>query len=174
MQPLSPEVSIAVPQVGSQRLRRVELKPLSASSCLWAFGAMSYIQRPYFQSHSNAEGYFGRFDGDHYPPELRAALEELASSYQELYRTPELQTALNKARAGLQGRPIPIHYREHISNQVGGAQVFNKRDLPILILNARSTWEMLISRSRVRMSVECSISPHTGPSNCWPVHAEGY
>jgi tryptophan synthase beta chain len=87
-----------------------------------------YIQRPYFQSYPDDEGYFGRFGGNHYPPELRPALEELASSYQELHQTPEFQRELNKVRVGLQGRPTPIHYLENISNQVGGAQIYVKRE----------------------------------------------
>jgi tryptophan synthase beta chain len=86
------------------------------------------IHRSYLQSYPDAEGYFGRFGGNHYPPELRPALEELASSYQELHQTPEFQSALNKVRIGLQGRPTPIHYLENISKQVGGAQIFIKRE----------------------------------------------
>ncbi|KAJ5813091.1 Tryptophan synthase beta chain [Penicillium robsamsonii] len=82
----------------------------------------------HFQSSPNAEGYFGRYGGNHYPEELRSALLELASSYQELHQSPEFQDALSKVRVGLQGRPTPIHYLEHISNQVGGAQIFIKRE----------------------------------------------
>ncbi|KAF7159508.1 hypothetical protein CNMCM5623_004846 [Aspergillus felis] len=89
---------------------------------------MPDIQRPYFQSYPDAEGYFGRFGGNHYPPELRPALEELASCYQELHQTPEFQRELNKVRVGLQGRPTPMHYLENISNQVGGAQIYVKRE----------------------------------------------
>lgn len=85
-------------------------------------------QPSYLQSYPNAEGYFGRFGGNHYPPELRPALEELASCYNELRQTPEFQQTLNKARIGLQGRPTPIHYLETLSNQVGGAQIFIKRE----------------------------------------------
>lgn len=89
---------------------------------------MSHFQPSYFQSYPNAEGYFGRFGGNHYPPELQPVLEELANSFQELHQTPEFQRELNKARTGVQGRPTPIHYLEHISNQVGGAQIFIKRE----------------------------------------------
>jgi tryptophan synthase beta chain len=82
----------------------------------------------YFQSSPDADGHFGRFGGNHYPPELRSALLELASSYQELHQSPEFHRALNKVRVGLQGRPTPIHYLENISKQVGGAQIFIKRE----------------------------------------------
>ncbi|OOQ88071.1 Tryptophan synthase beta chain 1 [Penicillium brasilianum] len=89
---------------------------------------MPDIQLSYLESYPNAEGYFGQFGGNHYPPELRPALEELASCYKELRQTPEFQNTLNKARIGLQGRPTPIHYLENISRDVGGAQIFIKRE----------------------------------------------
>ncbi|CEJ58299.1 Putative Tryptophan synthase beta chain 1 [Penicillium brasilianum] len=89
---------------------------------------MPDIQLSYLESHPNAEGYFGRFGGNHYPPELRPALEELASCYKELRQTPDFQNTLNKARIGLQGRPTPIHHLENISREVGGAQIFIKRE----------------------------------------------
>ncbi|KAJ5676581.1 tryptophan synthase beta chain 1 [Penicillium maclennaniae] len=89
---------------------------------------MISMQIPHLQKYPNAEGYFGRFGGNHYPPELRPALEELASSYQELHRMPEFQQALKNVRIGLQGRPTPIHYLENLSNQVGGARIFIKRE----------------------------------------------
>jgi tryptophan synthase beta chain len=89
---------------------------------------MASTQSSHFESYPNAEGYFGQFGGNHYPPDLRPALEELANSYEELRQTPEFQQTLNKVRVGLQGRPTPIHYLENISNQVGGAQIFIKRE----------------------------------------------
>lgn len=82
----------------------------------------------HFHNSPNAEGYFGQFGGNHYPQELRSALLELATSHQELHQSPEFQDTLRKVRAGLQGRPTPIHYLETISNQVGGAQIFVKRE----------------------------------------------
>jgi tryptophan synthase beta chain len=80
------------------------------------------------QSYPDADGYYGPFGGNHYPPGVRPALEELASTYQELRQSPDFQQALDKARIGLQGRPTPIHHLENISKQVGGAQIFVKRE----------------------------------------------
>lgn len=89
---------------------------------------MPNVKRAYCQSYPDAEGYFGQFGGNHYPPELRPALEELASTYQGLRQSPEFQRDLKNVRIGLQGRPTPIHYLENISRQVGGAQIFVKRE----------------------------------------------
>lgn len=89
---------------------------------------MPDIERPYSQSYPDAEGYFGQFGGNHYPPGVRPALEELASTYQELRQSPDFQRDLNKARIGFQGRPTPIHHLENISKQAGGAAIFAKRE----------------------------------------------
>jgi tryptophan synthase beta chain len=80
------------------------------------------------QRYPDTDGYFGQFGGNHYPPEVRPALEELRSTYEELRQSPDFQHALDKARIGLQGRPTPVHYLENISNQVGGARIFVKRE----------------------------------------------
>lgn len=89
---------------------------------------MSHVRHPYSQSYPDAEGYFGQFGGSHYPPEMKPALQELLDTYQELRQSPEFRRALDKARIGLQGRPTPVHYLENLSNQVGGAQIFVKRE----------------------------------------------
>jgi tryptophan synthase beta chain len=89
---------------------------------------MSHVRNSYSQSYPDAEGYFGQFGGSHYPPEMKPALQELLSTYQELRQLPEFRRALDKARIGLQGRPTPVHYLENLSKQVGGAQIFVKRE----------------------------------------------
>lgn len=89
---------------------------------------MSESINSHFTSNPDAEGYYGRFGGNHYPAELQSALLELANSHKELQQSPEFQATLDKVRVGLQGRPTPIHHLENLSNQVGGAQIFVKRE----------------------------------------------
>ncbi|CAG8103382.1 unnamed protein product [Penicillium nalgiovense] len=89
---------------------------------------MSSVKDSHSQSYPDAEGYFGQFGGNHYPPRVRPALEELATTYQELCQSPKFQRDLKKVRTGLQGRPTPIHYLENLSKEVGGAQIFIKRE----------------------------------------------
>ncbi|KAM5350070.1 hypothetical protein ACJ41O_006575 [Fusarium nematophilum] len=80
------------------------------------------------QNYPDLEGYYGEFGGNHYPPEVWPALEELSSKYQELRQCPDFQRSLNKVRIGLQGRPTPVHHLENLSKQVGGAQIYVKRE----------------------------------------------
>ncbi|KAF5657697.1 tryptophan beta subunit [Fusarium heterosporum] len=73
-------------------------------------------------------GYYGQFGGNHYPLEAHEALQELADKYKELQHSSDFNSTLNKVRIGLQGRPTPIHYLENISREIGGAQIFVKRE----------------------------------------------
>lgn len=89
---------------------------------------MSRDEHPYLQRYPDAQGYFGKYGGSHYPDEIRPALEELTRAYQELRQSPDFEHALNRVRIGLQGRPTPVHYLENTSKQIGGAQIFVKRE----------------------------------------------
>lgn len=76
----------------------------------------------------DAAGHYGRFGGNHYPPEVWPALEELTSTYLSLRDTPDFQQALATVRVGLQGRPTPVHFLKTTSAQVGGARIYIKRE----------------------------------------------
>lgn len=83
---------------------------------------------PHLQTYPDENGYYGQFGGNHYPAEMESALRELATAYLELRDSPEFQQKLDHIRTGLQGRPTPVHYLENLSREVGGAQIFVKRE----------------------------------------------
>jgi tryptophan synthase beta chain len=89
---------------------------------------MADAGQSYRGNYPDADGYFGQFGGNHYPPKARPALQELAAKYDELRQSPEFLEKLDKVRHGLQGRPTPIHHLENISRHVGGAQLYVKRE----------------------------------------------
>ncbi|MCM4081106.1 tryptophan synthase subunit beta [Paractinoplanes hotanensis] len=76
----------------------------------------------------DAGGYYGDFGGNHWPPHLKPALQELAAAYEELRSSPAFLDELDSVRTGLQGRPTPVHYLENISKQLGGARIYVKRE----------------------------------------------
>ncbi|KAL2847214.1 tryptophan synthase beta subunit-like PLP-dependent enzyme [Aspergillus pseudoustus] len=82
----------------------------------------------YSQTYPDAEGYFGQFGGSHYPHEVQPALDELAKAYQELRDSPDFQHELTRVRTTFQGRATPVHHLKTISSQLGGAQIFVKRE----------------------------------------------
>lgn len=89
---------------------------------------MPHLGTVHGRRHPDADGYFGEFGGNHYPPEMRAALDELAAGYRDLQASPDLRQRLAAVRTGLQGRPTPVHHLENISAQVGGAHIYVKRE----------------------------------------------
>ncbi len=89
---------------------------------------MSQNERAHLTKFPDAEGYFGRFGGNHYPPEVWPALHELETTYRALRDTPDFQHALAAVRTGLQGRPTPVHFLETITADVGGARIYVKRE----------------------------------------------
>ncbi|MEO1989823.1 MAG: tryptophan synthase subunit beta [Martelella sp.] len=76
----------------------------------------------------DATGHFGRFGGNHYPPQVWPALEELTSTYLSLRDRPDFQHDLDTVRVGLQGRPTPVHFLKTTTAEVGGARIYIKRE----------------------------------------------
>lgn len=89
---------------------------------------MTTINRGHCRSFPDKEGYYGSFGGNHYPTEVGPALHELTSTYEKLRERPDFLATLEKVRAGLQGRPTPVHHLANLSKEIGGAQIFVKRE----------------------------------------------
>lgn len=89
---------------------------------------MQNDERAYMAKFPDASGYYGRYGGNHYPPEVQPALEELEATYRAVRNTPEFQQDLDEARIGLQGRPTPVHFLRNTSHQIGGARIYVKRE----------------------------------------------
>ena len=83
---------------------------------------------PYLMKFPDATGQFGRFGGNHYPPQVWPALEELTSTYLSLRDRPDFQHDLDTVRVGLQGRPTPVHFLRTTTAEVGGARIYIKRE----------------------------------------------
>lgn len=83
---------------------------------------------PHLMKFPDATGYYGRFGGNHYPPEVWPALQELEATYRALRDTPDFQRALHTVRVGLQGRPTPVHFLKTTTAEVGGARIYIKRE----------------------------------------------
>ena len=73
-------------------------------------------------------GNFGPYGGRFVSETLMAALDELETIYNKLSRDPEFQAAFDKDLAHYVGRPSPLYHAERWSNQLGGAQIYLKRE----------------------------------------------
>ncbi|MBL8117054.1 MAG: tryptophan synthase subunit beta [Anaerolineae bacterium] len=76
----------------------------------------------------DARGYYGDFGGRFVPETIIPALEELEAAYQEAMADAAFQQRLLHLHRTYTGRPTPISYAQRLSGQLGGAQIYLKRE----------------------------------------------
>jgi tryptophan synthase beta chain len=81
-----------------------------------------------FNAMPDKEGFFGEYGGQVIPPELKAIMDDIDRAYEEVKQTREFQEELASLYADYVGRPSPIFHARRLSEQVGGAQIFFKRE----------------------------------------------
>lgn len=73
-------------------------------------------------------GYYGEFGGRFVPETLVPALDELTAEYQKALADPEFHRELAELQATYVGRPTPLTHAKRLSDQLGGAQIYLKRE----------------------------------------------
>jgi tryptophan synthase beta chain len=73
-------------------------------------------------------GRFGPYGGRYVPETLIAAHEELAEAYAKIPATPEFQRELAALQTHYAGRPTPLYLARRMSDDLGGARVYLKRE----------------------------------------------
>lgn len=76
----------------------------------------------------NEDGFFGEYGGQFIPPHLKAAMDDIKVAYEEIRQTPEFQQELAELFAHYVGRPSPLFHAKRLSEQLGGAQIYLKRE----------------------------------------------
>ncbi len=76
----------------------------------------------------NNEGYFGEYGGAYLPPNLEGVMKEIDRAYRKIVEDPAFIEALMDLRKHYVGRPSPIYHAKRLSEAVGGAQIYLKRE----------------------------------------------
>lgn len=76
----------------------------------------------------NKEGYFGEYGGSFLPPQLQPVMDEITKTYEEIRNSPGFKEELTALYQDYVGRPSPIFYAKNISDKIGGAQIYMKRE----------------------------------------------
>jgi tryptophan synthase beta chain len=76
----------------------------------------------------DSAGKFGIFGGRYVPETLMAALDELERAYNELRKDPSFWREFEFYLRDYAGRPTPLYLAERLSNSVGGARIYLKRE----------------------------------------------
>ena len=73
-------------------------------------------------------GRFGDYGGKFVPETLMAALDELEDAYRQARESDEFQSRLDHLLRTYAGRPTALYHAENLSRQLGGAQIYLKRE----------------------------------------------
>ena len=94
----------------------------STSAATSAANSPSLSQRP------DARGHFGRYGGRFVSETLMCALDELDAAYAHYREDPAFKAELADELAHFVGRPSPIYHAKRWSEELGGAQIYLKRE----------------------------------------------
>ncbi|MBD2859051.1 tryptophan synthase subunit beta [Spongiibacter sp. KMU-158] len=83
---------------------------------------------PDFRNFPDNKGHFGIHGGRFVSETLIHALDELTEAYQRLSADPAFQAEFDNDLAHYVGRPSPLYHAERWSREVGGAQIYLKRE----------------------------------------------
>ena len=75
-----------------------------------------------------ADGRFGEFGGRYIPETLVPAIEELEEGYLRFSGDPGFRKELDGYLRTYAGRPTPLYYARNLSERVGGARIYLKRE----------------------------------------------
>ena len=81
-----------------------------------------------YQQVPDRLGHFGPYGGRFVSETLIHALDQLAESYETLRRQTDFKTEFAKDLEHFVGRPTPLYHAERLSQSLGGAQIFLKRE----------------------------------------------
>ncbi len=76
----------------------------------------------------DARGHFGRYGGRFVPETLMAPLVDLTKAYAAAQRDGRFRAELAKLLRDYAGRPTPLYFARHLSEHVGGARIYLKRE----------------------------------------------
>lgn len=81
-----------------------------------------------FAALPDAHGHFGPYGGMFVPETLMSALEELEGEYRSARQDAAFRNELNGLLADFCGRPTPLYYAERLTETLGGAKIYLKRE----------------------------------------------
>ncbi len=79
-------------------------------------------------SQPDARGHFGPYGGRYVPEILMSPLEELEEAYAQARLDPAFHAELSDLFANYAGRPTPLYHARRLSQELGGARIYLKRE----------------------------------------------
>lgn len=76
----------------------------------------------------NQDGYFGAYGGQIIPPALKPIFDEIAVAYKQARLDPDFIREYESLLKNYVGRPSPLYYARNLSQKLGGAKIYLKRE----------------------------------------------
>jgi len=73
-------------------------------------------------------GFFGEYGGRFVPPMLEPIMQEIGEAYEKIKDDPVFKEELYYLQKHYTGRPSPIFHAKNLSENIGGAQIYLKRE----------------------------------------------
>ncbi|HXU10116.1 MAG TPA: pyridoxal-phosphate dependent enzyme, partial [Blastocatellia bacterium] len=89
---------------------------------------MSKVESEKSYLQPDARGHFGPYGGRYVPETLMHPLQELTAAYEASKSDPEFHRELNHLLTNYVGRPTPLFFAERLTNHLGGARIYLKRE----------------------------------------------
>ena len=81
-----------------------------------------------FDQMPDDKGHFGIYGGVFAAETLMQPIQELREAYEKIKNDPEFQAEFDRDLANYVGRPSPLYHAERWSRELGGAQIYLKRE----------------------------------------------
>ena len=81
-----------------------------------------------YRSGPDDHGHFGLFGGRYVAETLMPLILDLEQAYNEAKSDPAFQAELDSLNAHYSGRPSPLYFAERLTEHLGGAKIYFKRD----------------------------------------------
>jgi len=78
--------------------------------------------------YPDERGHFGEYGGRYVAETLMPALLELEQAYAEAKADPDFQQQFEYYLKNYVGRPSPLYFAERLTKELGGAQIYLKRE----------------------------------------------
>jgi len=89
---------------------------------------MSKAECKDYNAMPDERGHFGVYGGKFVAETLMEPIEELRQAYEKVKQDKDFQAAFDKDLADYVGRPSPLYHAERWSRELGGAQIYLKRE----------------------------------------------
>jgi tryptophan synthase beta chain len=76
----------------------------------------------------DVHGHFGPYGGRFVSETLTHAIDELQAAYEHHRKDPAFMAEFRRELAHFVGRPSPIYHADRLSRELGGAQIYLKRE----------------------------------------------